>query len=144
VSRIGQYDIVILDRGARERLEPGHVLEVFHGGGEARDEVRDGSAERRWRKDSPSTSRFWLGNEWSFDGWIRDAPDPNTPLPLHAGIRQHRATYIRPLRRAGILMVFRTFDRVSFALVLSAQTAMRVGDQVAPPVHSAGPAPTDS
>ena len=143
VSQIGQYDIVILNRGRREGIESGHVFEVFNGGDEARDEVRDGTADWSWRNESPLTSEFWLGHEWSFDGWIRDAPDPNTPLPLHADIRRDRATYIRPLQRAGILMVFRTFDRLSFALVLSAQRAMRVGDPVAAPPRSDGSAPMD-
>lgn len=37
VSQIGQYDVVILNRGERDGLEPGHVLEVFKRGREVVD-----------------------------------------------------------------------------------------------------------
>lgn len=133
VSQIGQYDIVTLNRGARERLEPGHVFEVYRGGEPARDKVRDRGVEWNWRDQGPLSGELWLGSGFSNRGWRRDEPDPNTPFPLHADLRRDRNTYIRPFERSGVLMVFRTFDRVSFALVLSAQEAMHVGDQVAPP-----------
>ena len=35
--------------------------------------------------------------------------------------------------RAGILMVFRTFEKTSYALVLKAEQALKVGDRVSPP-----------
>jgi hypothetical protein len=38
-----------------------------------------------------------------------------------------------PEERAGLLMVFRVFDRVSYALILEAQQEMRVMDAVRPP-----------
>jgi len=39
-----------------------------------------------------------------------------------------------PSERAGLAMVFRTFSRVSYALVLRSTTAVKVGDEVKPPV----------
>jgi hypothetical protein len=39
-----------------------------------------------------------------------------------------------PSERAGLAMVFRTFDKVSYAIVLRASTAISVGDEVRPPV----------
>ena len=133
VTQIGQYDIVVLNLGQRDRLVAGSVFEIFRGGERTRDEVRDGTASWNWREQSPLDGAFWMGEDWSFAGWLRDAPDPNTPLPLHAELEHDRTTYVRPFQRAGILMVFRTFERVSFALVLNARTAIRVGDQVEPP-----------
>lgn len=38
-----------------------------------------------------------------------------------------------PAQRVGTLMVFKVFDRVSYALTLSATQAIRLGDRVAPP-----------
>jgi hypothetical protein len=133
VTQIGQYDVVILNRGKRERIEPGHVFEVHIGGNQARDQVRSGLFDWNWRRESPLNSEFWYGSEYSQKGWLQDQPDPNTPLPLHADIRRERSTYIRPFERAGTLMVFRAFDRVSLALVLSANRPMKVGDRFAPP-----------
>lgn len=39
-----------------------------------------------------------------------------------------------PSERAGMAMVFRTFDKVSYAVVLRASTAINVGDEVRPPI----------
>ena len=39
-----------------------------------------------------------------------------------------------PSERAGLAMVFRTFDKVSYALILRAATAINVGDEVRPPI----------
>ena len=40
-----------------------------------------------------------------------------------------------PSERAGLAMVFRTFDKVSYAIVLRASTVIAVGDEVRPPVN---------
>ncbi len=86
VSQIGQYNVVVLNKGAREGLEPGHVLEIMQGGNEIRDIVK-GRGEK---------------------------------VKL-------------PLEKAGLLMVFRTFDKVSFALIMHATKPLHVFDWVRPP-----------
>lgn len=86
VSQIGQYNVVVLNKGARDGLEPGHVMQILQGGDEVRDIIK-GRGE----------------------------------------------TFTLPLEEAGILMVFRTFDKVSFALVLRATKPLHVLDWVRPP-----------
>jgi hypothetical protein len=44
-----------------------------------------------------------------------------------------RATLKLPDERAGLLMVFRAFDRLSYALVLEINDTIQVGDKVANP-----------
>ena len=39
-----------------------------------------------------------------------------------------------PSERAGLAMVFRTFNKVSYAIILKAATAISVGDEIRPPV----------
>jgi hypothetical protein len=87
VSQIGQYNVVVLDRGARDGLAPGVVLRVDQRGETIRDQV---------------------------------AEDPRTKVTL-------------PDESAGLIMVFRTFDRVSFALVMEAERPMHVLDRVRNP-----------
>lgn len=132
VSQIGQFDVVVLDRGSRDGVEVGQVFGVYRGGTEARDQVISGRNEWNWRNETPLDSSFWLG-EWRMTGWERDRPDPNAPLPLHRKAERLSETYIVPDSRAGILMVFRVFPRVSFALVMRANQAMHVGEMIATP-----------
>lgn len=132
VSQIGQYDVVVLDRGERDGVEVGHVFGVFRGGQEARDQVERNRGRWNWRNESPLDSAFWLG-DWQITGWNRDKPDPNASLPLHRRTERPSATYVVPFSRSGVLMVFRVFPRVSFALVMRANKAMHVGEMVAGP-----------
>ena len=41
VSQIGQYDIVVVDRGAQDGLDKGHMLGIFQSGRVVRDTVAD-------------------------------------------------------------------------------------------------------
>ncbi len=87
VSQIGQYSVVVLDRGASDGVDSGSVLRVMHRGETVRDIV---------------------------------SPKPGEMVTL-------------PDEQAGLLMVFRTFDRVSFGLVMYATRAIHVGDIVRNP-----------
>lgn len=132
VSQIGQYDVIVLDRGSRDGVEIGQVFAAYRGGTEVRDQVINDRNAWHWRDESPMDSSFWLG-EWQITGWERDRPDPNAPLPLHRKAERLSESYIVPDSRTGILMVFRVFPRVSFALVMRANQAMHVGETVATP-----------
>jgi len=87
VSQIGQYNVVVLDRGAADGLKPGSVLRIDQRGETVRDVVRGGFRQ-------------------------------NVTLPDE---------------EAGLLMVFRTFDRVSFGLIMHATRVMHVNDRVRNP-----------
>ena len=85
VSRIGQYQTVVLNKGERDGLEEGHVLGVYRAGDTIRDPVE----------------------------------------------RDREVTL--PDVEAGYVFVFRTFDRVSYALVMKAVRDMRIHDMVRNP-----------
>lgn len=87
VSRIGQYQTVVINKGEQDGLETGNVLAVYQSG----IQVRDNFAKKR--------------------GELVTLPD----------------------QRAGITLVFRTFDRVSYGLVMEAYRDMRVFDKVINP-----------
>jgi hypothetical protein len=87
VARVGQYQTVVLNLGEFDGVQRGHVLAVYHKGGDARDVVSN---------------------------------DP-------------RATVELPDYRSGLAMVFKTFDRVSYALIMKAEEDIRLHDMVRKP-----------
>lgn len=82
VSQIGQHMVVVLNRGEKDGLAPGHVLAVLQKGAEVND------------------SRKW------FFGSV-DLPD----------------------ERAGLMMVFKTYKNLSYALIMEANRAMHINDR---------------
>ena len=134
VSQVGRLDVVVINKGSEEKVRVGDVFEVFRGGDRARDQVRNGNYAHDWREETPLSKEFWWGSDAKFQGFLHDEPDgANEPLPPTVYVSKPDATYIKPYERSGVLMVFRTFERVSFALVLEADRSMRVQDRIAAP-----------
>ena len=84
VTQVGQFDVVVLNRGEREGLATGNVLAIYKRGALAKDRV---------------------ANE----------------------------TVRLPSERAGLLMVFRVFEKLSYALVLATERPLAVLDEVKNP-----------
>mgnify|MGYP001811881531 FL=1 len=87
VTQIGQFDVVVINKGSADGMEIGHVMRIWRAGETIRDTV--------------------------------------------GGSRFERVTL--PDEEAGMLMVFRAFERVSFALVMKATRAIHVHDFVRTP-----------
>lgn len=134
VTQVGQYDVVVINLGTRERLEPGQVFEVFQGGSKETDQVlQNGASAWNWKQESPLSTEFWYGANQEIRGWRHAAPDSDAPVPPTVDVRPRRSTYIQPFERSGLLMVFRAFERVSFAIILEANRPMHIHDWIAPP-----------
>ncbi|MEZ5594891.1 MAG: LysM peptidoglycan-binding domain-containing protein [Pseudomonadales bacterium] len=84
VTQVGQYDVVVLNLGARESLEVGNVLAIYKRGALANDRVA-------------------------------------------------RETIRLPSERAGILMIYRVFEKLSYGVVLMTERPLAVGDEVKNP-----------
>lgn len=84
VTQIGQYDVVVLNKGAREGLEQGSVLAIYKTGELVRDRIEN--------------ERVQLPDEL-----------------------------------AGMLMVFRAYDKMSYGIVLDASRQMSIMDKVRNP-----------
>jgi hypothetical protein len=94
---IGQYQIVVINRGKRHGIDAGHVLAVDSAGLV----VRDVYAKQ------PGYARFLGGVGTSFA--------PKVKLPDE---------------RAGTLLIFKSYDRVSYGLVVGAANVIHVQDVV--------------
>ena len=81
---IGEYQIVIINRGAKHGLEAGHVLSVWQAGPKVADRIAGGKVQ---------------------------LPD----------------------EMAGHMMIFKTYDRISYGLLMEATTGIRVLDKVKTP-----------
>lgn len=84
VSQVGQFDVVVINRGEREGMAIGNVLAIYKKGAVARDRV---------------------ANE----------------------------TIRLPSERAGLLMVFRTFEKLSYGLVMVTERPLAIRDEVRNP-----------
>ncbi len=133
VTQVGQFDVVVINAGTREHIEPGQVFEIFQGGTKTPDQVRQGLFDWDWREETPLSTSFWYGNNWKFRRFRHGEPDPNAPFPPTVDVRPQRSTFIKPFERSGLLMVFRTFERLSFGIILDANRAMHIRDRLAPP-----------
>ncbi|SRR5688572_10544130 len=89
-TQIGQYQVVVLNRGGNDGLTAGAVLAVDQLGAV----VQDKYGGYPWKKKN-------------FSKEVR-----------------------LPSERAGTLIVFKVFDRISYGLVIGASNAMRVADRV--------------
>ena len=87
VSVIGQYHVVVINRGTNHGLEPGHVLRAYQAGQVIRDTQRRAFGQKVRLPDEP----------------------------------------------AGTMMVFRTAERLSYALVMEATTPLALQDIVRNP-----------
>ena len=92
---IGQYQVVVINRGKRHGIDAGHVLAVDSAGKVVPD-VREQAGSKR----------FW-GGSGLFDKKVK-LPD----------------------ERAGTLLVFKSYDRVSYALIVGASNVIHVQDVV--------------
>jgi hypothetical protein len=97
---MGQYQVVALNRGSNDGLEPGHILAVYQLGGVVRDSFSKGglAATRGTRRKSSFGDKVQLPDE-----------------------------------RAGIVMVFKSFNDLSYALVMETTHEIREGDRAKNP-----------
>lgn len=84
VRQAGQYDVVAINQGQREGLEPGHVLSILRAG--------------------------------------ETLKDPMT-----------KELITLPAEKSGLMMVFKAYEKVSYALILKATDVISVGDEIRNP-----------
>ncbi len=99
VTQVGRNDIVIINAGTREQVEPGHVFEVFQGGTKQVDQVRQGGFSWNWKEETPLSTKFWYGDNEKIRAWRHDKPGANTPLPQTVDVRPLRSTFIKQFEK---------------------------------------------
>lgn len=135
-SQIGQYMVVTLNRGERDGLEPGHVLSIWQSGRMVEDDF-GAQLERARAERKPMRATYYDSS--TFDRLLSQlfTDIRNTKYALDRAVGEDKrlpAMQVQlPEERAGELMIFRTFERVSFGLVLNTQKPVHVLDKVRRP-----------
>jgi hypothetical protein len=128
LGETGPLGIVALSKGSRDGLEVGHVLAIYTSSAIAKRSGRYGlRTSALYGRQGPSGSdspRIYYNNEIT----PRDGP-------LYGKVEPIDEALIRKLpdERYGLIMVFRTFDRASFALVMEASRPVALYDAVVNP-----------
>jgi len=140
LSDSGRYQTVVINRGSREGIEPGHVLAVFREG-QAVTLTRDEKDRMTWVNEKSTgvpDGGAWLYNdvrclkENSKVTYDQSADVRNTFRSTCLGNSSDRAIKL-PDARSGLLMVYRVYERVSYALIMQSDGPVYLLDTVKNP-----------
>jgi hypothetical protein len=128
VSEFGQFQVITINRGARDGVEVGHVLAAYRRGA-----VVGGSG----RAMDLSASRWMTSMDVKPAPLVPDPPAPRPPQPSETGkvvgVAAAGSTVKLPDERTGLIFVFRVFDKMSYALVMRSTRPIYIGDVVRTP-----------
>lgn len=140
LSDSGRSQTVVINRGSRDGLEPGHVLAVFREG-QAVTLTRDEKDRMTWVNEKSAgipDGGAWLYNdvrclkENTRVTYDQTADVRNTFRSTCLGNRSENAVSL-PDTRSGLVMVYRVFDRVSYALIMDSDGPVYLLDRVTTP-----------
>ncbi|MDQ2045682.1 LysM peptidoglycan-binding domain-containing protein [Pseudoalteromonas sp. 20-92] len=101
-------DIVVLNLGSEQQVEPGHILDIER----QSPGVIDGRRGPRYPEDSSSFEKL--------------VSDTSEFLGLEAD--ENSTVWTMPKEKVGELIVFKVYDKVSYALITKNQHPIRIGD----------------
>lgn len=110
VREFSTMDVVVLNLGAEQQIEVGHILDLER----QSPTVIDGPRGPRYPEDSSKFEKL-LSDAGELFG---SEPDEDT------------TTWTMPHEKVGELIVFKVYDKVSYALITKNQHPIRVGDSV--------------
>ena len=127
VAQIGQYQVVVVDVGNNDGVEVGNVLGIYQSGKIVKDEVAT---------DIKGKEKIVIDENDALGGAIDDMRNSltdfnNSELVEWLGKPNNKPELVElPAEYAGVLMVFRTFDNLSYGLVMKAVSPIHVLDSV--------------
>lgn len=124
LGETGPAGIVALSKGTKDGLEVGHVLAIFRHQSTAQYETRMAPLYGREGLSGSDSPRTYYSEQLT----SRDSPLLEGGKP----IRPEDAAKL-PDERYGLVMVFRTFDRAAFGLVMQASRPVAINDVVVNP-----------
>lgn len=139
LSDSGRYQTVVINRGARDGLAPGHVLAVYREG-KAVELSKDEREKMAWvaEKKGVPEGGAWLYNDvrcLKENGKVtydQSADVRNAFRHTCLGVDNENTVKL-PDARSGLVMVYRVYDRVSYALIMQSERPVYLLDTVKNP-----------
>lgn len=123
LGEAGPLSILILSKGSRDGLEPGHVLALHRDLTTSRN-IR---TEPLWGRSGPS------GSDAPGAYYVEPLRTRDSPVFSRAERVAPKDLSRLPVERYGLVMVFRSFERAAFALVMEASRPVSMRDVVTNP-----------
>ena len=137
VTQIGQGHVVVLNLGTSHGIAVGDVMAVYQAGELIQDPLQKQPEKVResYIEYDPERQGGLDGFSMAADRTVRDLQSlilAQVDLLRESGQKSYQSISL-PEERAGLLMVFQPYDRISYALVVDAVRAMHVKDAVRNP-----------
>jgi hypothetical protein len=123
LEETGPLRVVSLSKGSKDGIQVGHVLALYHSQAATRYSMR---MSPMWGRTGPT------GDDGRRTHYGTKITSRETLLPEMEAVSPKEVNEI-PDERYGLVMVFRTFDRASFGLVMQASRQVAVTDVVMNP-----------
>ena len=132
VSQIGQYQVVVLNLGTEQGIEAGNVLGVYQAGYVVQDKIGPNIQKSDAQKAAELEELTENGTVISklAYGVGQGVEAFNETFPTIANIQDKSEDVTLPEEYVGVVMVFKTFNKVSYALVMETQGPVHVLDAV--------------
>ncbi|MGB1108885.1 MAG: LysM peptidoglycan-binding domain-containing protein [Gammaproteobacteria bacterium] len=125
VTQVSRFNVVVINKGAGDGLKPGSVMGVYRDQGFIRDRLHQEYLSDHVPLEDPDL--IYAGRDVIEQ--LRDERKKTLKLP-----GQMSETVRLPNIQAGIVMVFRTYESLSYGLVMQSDRPLEVGDRLAKPL----------
>lgn len=137
VAQIGQYQVVVLNVGENKGIEPGNVFGVFQNNFEVKDSIGMNKPKTLEEEDTKRI-KFEREDANLFDRELSKLVNTirgsiikfDKRFPKFANRKTSSETITLPEEHVGVMMVFRTFKKVSYALVMETSGPVHIFDTV--------------
>jgi hypothetical protein len=134
VAEAGANTVIAINKGSRDGLEEGHVLSISRAG---RYISRD-PTEKKVGEKYPITEAKFPQTTFGEESSKKDKPKAETVKPVakydpEKDPANDKKLIKLPDERIGLMMIFRTFDRVSYGLIMQTSEPVNVLDIVQTP-----------
>ena len=137
VAQIGQYQVVVLNLGENNGIEPGNVFGIFQNNFKVKDSIGINKPEALEKEDAKRIKferedTNFIDQELSkLVNTIRGAIKKfDKKFPSFANWKARSETITLPEEHVGVMMVFRTFKKISYALVMETDGPVHIFDTV--------------